>query len=562
MIKQSKTGLDLYNNCKLLLLFIILIAFKPQLFSQQKNIPVYFTNNQINKNKYQPGIDSIDQLGPLIKKIQHKNFEKGFLSFSVDSIISKPSQVTVYSNQGARFYFGRLTLNDSIRINNGRIKPGKPFSIKEMQQLEKQLLHQIQDQGFPLARLNKETQFADSLIHIKYTFDKGNYFEFDTLKQIGENNISLSYLEHKTGIKPGKAYSTLLVNQLTTTINRTGFLKLDSLSVTQVNNSVKVILKIDKHQQNSFSGILGLMTNPEQKTEITGQVNFNLVNLFKKGETIQIDWQKFASQSQDLNALLKAPYIFKTPLGILTEIKFYKQDSSYANTNLLAGLLIDLGKKSELVVTAHKNISTTTLNTNTKYSNSENLLYGLRVEYNTVNNLANPAKGIFLHVSAETGNNTHNNNTENRYTSLFTQAKSQAIFFIKVPLGTLKAKNETALIINDSLPINTYPRVGGFASFRGVNEKSIVAQAYSFFTAEYRFAMGGESYAYLFADAGWFNESQITNNKLITRQAVGAGINLKTKAGTLSVAYALGKASNENFNIQNAKIHIGYTNRF
>jgi outer membrane protein assembly factor BamA len=539
-----------------------MIAFNPQLFSQQKKIPVYFTNNQIKKNKHQITIDSIDKLTPVIKKIQNKNIEKGYLSFSVDSIISKPSQIMVYSNQGARFYFGRLTLNDSIQVNKGRIKPGKPFSIKGMHQIEKQLLQNVQNQGFPLARLNKETRFDDSLIHIKYTFEKGNYYEFDTLKQVGENPISLSYLEHKTGIKPGKAYNTQLVNQLAVTINRTGFLKLDSLSVIQENNRARVILKIDKHQQNSFSGILGLMTNTEQKTEITGQINFNLVNLFKKGETIQIDWQKFASQSQDLNAFLKAPYIFKTPLGLLAEIKFYKQDSSYANTDLLAGLLIDLGKKCELAVTAHKNISTTTLNKNDNYSNSENLLYGLRIEYNTVNNRANPAKGIFLQASVETGNNTHNINTENRYTSLFTQAKSQAIYFIKVPLGTLKLKHEAALIINDSLPLNAYQRLGGFSGFRGVNEKSIFAQAFSFFTAEYRFAMGGESYVYLFTDAGWFNEPQTTKNKLITRQAAGAGINLKTKAGTVSVAYALGNSSNETFNIQNAKIHIGYTNRF
>lgn len=561
MIKQSKKGLNFYSICKLFLLFIVLIVFNPQLFAQKK-IPIYFTDNQTKKSKQQISIDSIDQLSPLIKKIQNKNIEKGFLSFSVDSVISKPSQIRVYSNQGARFYFGRLTLNDSIQVNKGRIKPGKPFSISGMHQLEDQQIQNTQNQGFPLAHLNKETHFADSLIHIKYTLEKGSYYEFDTLKLIGEKPISLSYLEQKTGIKPGKAYNALLVNQLTTTINRTGFLRLDSLSVSQENNKARVLLKINQHQQNSFSGILGLMTNAEQKTEITGQVNLNLVNLFKKGETIQIDWQKFASQSQDLNALLKAPYVFKTPLGLLAEIKFYKQDSSFANTDLLAGLLIDLGKKSQLAVTAHKNISTTTLSTNDNYSNSENLLYGLRFEYNTVNNIANPAKGVFWQTSAETGNNTHNNNTENRYILLFTQAKSLAIYFIKVPLGTLKLKNETALIINDSLPLNAYLRVGGFSSFRGVNERSIFAKAYSFYTAEYRFNMGGESYIYLFTDMGWFNEPQISNNKLITRQAAGAGINLKTKAGTVSVAYALGNSSNETFSIQNAKIHIGYTNRF
>jgi hypothetical protein len=155
----------------------------PQLFAQKKK-PVYFTDNQIKKSKKQVSIDSIDQLSPLLKKIQNINIEKGFLSFSVDSVISKPLHMMVYSSQGVRFYFGRLTLNDSIQVNKGRIKPGKPFSIAGMHQLEEQLLQNALNQGFPLARLNKETRFADSLIHIKYTLEKRSYYEFDTKKNI------------------------------------------------------------------------------------------------------------------------------------------------------------------------------------------------------------------------------------------------------------------------------------------------------------------------------------------------------------------------------------------
>jgi hypothetical protein len=42
----------------------------------------------------------------------------------------------------------------------------------------------------------------------------------------------------------------------------------------------------------------------------------------------------------------------------------------------------------------------------------------------------------------------------------------------------------------------------------------------------------------------------------------GAGINMQTRAGIFSLNYALGKQFDNPINVGNAKIHIGYINRF
>jgi hypothetical protein len=68
---------------------------------------------------------------------------------------------------------------------------------------------------------------------------------------------------------------------------------------------------------------------------------------------------------------------------------------------------------------------------------------------------------------------------------------------------------------------------------------------------------------YLLYDCGFFYEPDKLNlYKNIFRQSIGGGITLKTKAGILSIIYAVGKTENTVFKADKGQIHIGYINRF
>jgi len=43
---------------------------------------------------------------------------------------------------------------------------------------------------------------------------------------------------------------------------------------------------------------------------------------------------------------------------------------------------------------------------------------------------------------------------------------------------------------------------------------------------------------------------------------VGLGIAFETKAGIFNMSYAVGKRDDSNFNLRQAKIHLGYVNFF
>jgi outer membrane protein assembly factor BamA len=560
-MKENKIIHNPHSSIVSFATLLILALLSHPVYSQQK---IQLSINGLPKRQvfFPKTIDSITQLPKLVALAQERHYNQGYLAFSVDSVKTESIKTTVFIHRGDPYYIGIISINDSLIGTIKKETKNNLATLKKLEQTEKNILAGFQNQGFPFASIHKTIKFNKQFIHLNYRINKGEKYTFDSLQMIGSQAISKNYLYHKTGLKPNQAYSLKLVNELPERINQTGFITTDSLAIKYTNSKVGIEIHLKNQQQNSFSGIIGIHTNTDQKTEITGEVNMNLVNTFKKGELLILNWQKFGSQSQDLEAQFELPYIFNSPVGIITELKLYKQDSSYANTDLMSGLQVPLGRYSKLGITIHKNSSSAGTNTDSIYTRSENLLYGLKYNYTKLDNPNFSTKGIHFQTLIETGNKTNLKETEATYKSLSTCWTQQITSFIKVPLGTLAIKNQSALLINDSIYQNNLFRLGGFSSFRGFNEKSIYSKAYSFFTLEYRIHIGNQSYVYVFSDLGWFNEPILTSYKNNARQAYGIGLQLQTKAGLVSLAYAIGKSTNEAINISQAKIHIGYTNRF
>jgi hemolysin activation/secretion protein len=95
-----------------------------------------------------------------------------------------------------------------------------------------------------------------------------------------------------------------------------------------------------------------------------------------------------------------------------------------------------------------------------------------------------------------------------------------------------------------------------------VDENSIFASFYGLGTLETRFLFERNSSVFLFLDGGYYERSLPEEFQSDFPLGFGAGINMQTRAGIFSLNYALGKQFDNPVNIGNAKIHIGYINRF
>jgi hypothetical protein len=72
------------------------------------------------------------------------------------------------------------------------------------------------------------------------------------------------------------------------------------------------ILFLEKKNASQFDGIVGILPSDNGKTVFTGDLKIKLVNsILKSGETIDINWRRLQTQTQDLKANIIYPYIFQ-----------------------------------------------------------------------------------------------------------------------------------------------------------------------------------------------------------------------------------------------------------
>ena len=105
-------------------------------------------------------------------------------------------------------------------------------------------------------------------------------------------------------------------------------------------------------------------------------------------------------------------------------------------------------------------------------------------------------------------------------------------------------------------------RIGGSRIMRGYNEESIFATRYVVLTLEYRFIIGQNSYLYTFCDYGYVEN--ITPDVMNYEHPLGfgAGITFETKVGVFGFSLALGRLSDNTFDMRDVKSHFGYINFF
>ena len=143
--------------------------------------------------------------------------------------------------------------------------------------------------------------------------------------------------------------------------------------------------------------------------------------------------------------------------------------------------------------------------------------------------------------------------------------------FKRLVLGNKGCKNRKELLTiiqaasvfgNSTVYKNELLRIGGLKTIRGFDEESIFTSAYVIPTLEYRYLFAQNSHLLLFAEGAWYENNSNHQYVSDTPVSLGAGITFDTKAGILSMYYALGNQFNNGFDARNGKIHFGLTALF
>jgi outer membrane protein assembly factor BamA len=462
-----------------------------------------------------------------------------------------------------------------------KIYRNKIFHRDDLLRLSEKVLNYYENNGYPFASMHLDSlQSKDHTFSGALHIEKGKKIIIDTLIVKGDAKITETYLSHFISCKKGDLYNQSVLNKIDNRLREISFVEL--LRPTEIvftEKQCQVVLYIGKKKSSQFNGVIGILPdNTTGKITITGDARLRLRNGFGKGELIDLNWRKLASEVQDLKINFNYPYLFKSALGTDLFLKMYKKDTTYLELHKHAALQYQLRGGSFFKLFIQHQTSDllspgmyTTASTLPTFADVSLLLYGAGLKYDRLDYRLNPRSGFSVQMEGSAGNKKIRINPKldislYQNTDLSTtqiNGNLFAEFFIPVMRRqTIRFSINTAGIYNENLFRNELLRIGGIRTLRGFDEESIQASMYGIGTIEWRFLLDRNSAFYLFFDQAWYERNIRDEYFSDSPKGFGAGIFFQTKAGTFSFNYALGSQQQNPFQLRASKVHFGFVNYF
>ncbi len=516
----------------------------------------------INSIEYQKIHLSEISLFNSLDSVKNKLEQKGFLNFSLDSIVKKDS---IYH---AKFNLG--TLNKTIRIyySNEDIRKEQLFKVissvkdnyfdistESIPNTLNAIVGIFETQGNSFTQVSlKNILVKKELIEGYLNIVKSDIRKIDNIVINGYEDFPKTYLRYFLRIKKNTLFNKTKLDNVSELLNTLLFVtEIKPPEVLFTKDSTIVYLYLKKKASNKFDGLLGF-TSKENGSGISfnGYLDFTLHNIFNGGESFSLYWKNNSNERQVFNISTTLPYIFNSRFSPEVAFNIFKQDSTFINTKTKFLLPYAINERNAIGISLHTETSSNLL-TNSITGNIDDfstLFYGLNYSYQISNQSRLFPIKFNIYSELLTGR---------RKTDKIT-IKQSKIYFKSTYLWSLNLKNhiflqnETSTLLSDNILTNELFRIGGVNSIRGFNEESIFASTYSYFTIEYRFNTNNSSYLYSITDIGYVDNETINQSSQI--YSLGLGYAFTTKLGLLNFSYAIGKFSNLPLDISNSRFHI------
>jgi outer membrane protein assembly factor BamA len=530
-----------------------------------------------------------------------------FLSASIDSLKSGHSGASGLLHAGPAMYWVELRPSASsdlawLEASGFREKlfTGKPLHYETLLALQRHLLEQAENSGFPftVVRLDSVRLDAMGAVSAILMVNKGKYIAFKGLKITGDIKLPPSFLPNYLGIKEGIPYSRARVLKLRDQIRTLQFVDLTgNPTVTFSGEEATVNLFLQKKKAGRFDFLIGLLPQPNStdgRLLLTGSLSAAFQNALNLGERVSIELERLRPATQKLQAEAGVPYLFGTPFGAFGKLQIFKRDSAWVEAQGEIGVEYLLaGGNLVRFFWQNKSSSLQTIDTQTIISTRRlppdldlrQNGFGIETVFNRLDYRFNPRKGMSLNLKAVAGLSTvlRNSQIEQlqvpndpgfRFSTLYDSIAGQATRFqielntaVYLPLfvrSTFKIGFQGSGIFS-SKPIftNEQFRIGGTKVLRGFNEESLFATRFGIAVFEYRLLLGLNSYASLFSDLGYLENITDRTHTFLRPFGMGVGMNFETKAGIFGISIAVGRQdAGQSIDFRSAKFHLGYVSLF
>lgn len=475
------------------------------------------------------------------------------------------------------------------KLNTGNIDPKalkladfskyknlKYFDVNELTYLIKNIAKWYENNGYPFVTIKLDNIILkDESIEADLFAEKGKKIRINSIINKGNLEINHTVLEFIIEVFEEGLYNNSKIKNIENRVKKFDFITMSR--ATEINfydDSCNIILYFDKRSSNTFDGILGLMTDYENdnKLNIIGELNLNLVNSLSYAERLRINWRRPSRNSQDLKTYVIFPSILIAPFGVSWGFNLNKNENDFLNVDNIFNLHYSYKQKN---LSAYiRTQSTSLLEANVinsvlpEVSDMKATMYGLTFNFNNYDNKFNPSKGIELELDFSAGvkeimPNPNVNDSLYKMINLKqfrANMRSELSLFVPITSNTsFFVSNTSAFLSSENIFLNEMYRLGGLHLMRGFHENLFYASTFTVQTIGYKLIFGKQSSISVFADKAYIEQKTKNNLRIFRPLALGLEANFETNSGILSIVYAIGKQQKQSFMFNASKIHIGFS---
>jgi len=493
--------------------------------------------------------EKLQKFGYLSSKKLSINKENDSLISSVFFLGKKTKYIHIYIGEKNEISKDILKEKDTLEI-----------LFEDFESFQNNLLKKLENKGYPMAKISSIPDgIQKDYLTTRLIIDTEKKRTINKIVFEGIPKFPQTFIKNTNRIYRGKTIRPETLEKLYSEIDKIDFVKQSkSPEILFTKDSTNIYIFLEKNKANSFDGFIGFTNDEKSKLTFTGYLDLSLKNILNSGENFSLYWKNDGNKQTTFNLNLEFPYIFKSALGIKTELNIFKQDSTFQNTRTNLNLGYYFGYNSKLYLGYQKTESSDIQNLNTPlFSDFESKF--ITLEYNLKNakreDFLFPTKTIF---NIKTGRGSRENKLISDKQFFISTEVNHNFYLNEKNIINLKSLNNW--LQSKNYMINELFRFGGINSIRGFNENSLQGDLFTSILTEYRYKITNNLYINSIIDYGYFRDTSNSVDGKIFSFGIGTGI--LTKNGLLKLVYANGSTSNQEKKLNNSILHISLSVNF
>ena len=551
------------KNIHLFLIIAILghtSAVCSQDFSLELNSTKTTENIFLSKIKYKTKHTDSTALSVELNSVQKQLKMNGYFLSRIDSVAQEGKKYIAYLNLDKKVdsvFLKHKSISNQIlqkyNFKNNYIR----VPINQLEEILNEISTSQERQGNAFSKIKlKKLRIHHKILYAEIDITSSKKRKIDKVIFKGYENFPKSFIKNYLNIDSKTTFNKkklMEISKLSKGLDFVSETKPPETLFTKDSTFIYVYLK--KIQESSFDGLVNFTSQENGKLQFNGYLDLKLKNVLNKGEQLNLLWNRFGNEKQELSISVKTPYIYNSKLSPEFTFSIYKQDSTFLNTHLNVNLKYQIKNNANLFVSFDsENSENNTKTSSNNISTYENYFLGFGYEYKILKNDLLRNDLFFIKINPSFGKRKTIDNASQQIKIATTIAylldlnRKNSIYF----------RNKTGILNSTNYFDNELYRIGGNNSIRGFNEQSIFVKKYLLQNIEFRYQTSKSSYMYTITDLALIS----TTNSKEKLYSFGLGYLFNSNNSQINISTAVGTNTKNPLDFKNTQFFVNWVNFF